>query len=380
MGFVMRVLTVNPGSSSLKLSLVDGGVVTADEHIAEWDGVTRRELEEFAAAQPSVDAVSVRIVHGANRAAPTVLDEDVLADLHGQVPLAPLHQPRSLSLARQALDLPGRMPVVGCFDTAFHVGLPDQAATYPLPRSWRDRYGIRRYGFHGLSLAHATRAAAGVLGEPVGRLRLVCCHLGAGASVTAVVGGRSADTSMGFTPLDGVAMATRCGSIDPGIPLYLQREHGFAASDVEHALNHDSGLAGLSGTGGDVRDVLALRAEGDPDARLALDVYLHRLRREIAAQAVSAGKPDAVVLTGGVAEHQPELRAELFGGTLLGVRIDAARNRGAGDRLISEESSTPAVLVACREEKELARLCEEVLTGLAGAGPPVFRHGRKADP
>lgn len=358
----MRVLTVNPGSSSLKLAVVDGGVVSAADHVAEWDGVTRDELDDFAAAQPPVDAVSVRIVHGGRRRAPVVLDEDVLADLQRLVPLAPVHQPRSLTLARHARNLPAAVPVVGCFDTAFHAGLPAHAATYALPRRWRDHYGLRRYGFHGLSLAHATRRTAEVLGRPLERLRLVCCHLGAGASVTAVVGGASVDTSMGFTPLEGVAMATRCGSIDPGIPLYLVREHGLAPSDVESALNVDSGLAGLSGTSGDIREVRRARARGDPDAALALDVYLHRLRREIAAQAVSTVEPDAVVLTGGVAEHQPELRAELFAESLLGVEVDADRNRGTGDRLISAQSSrTAAVLVTCQEELELARSGESVL-------------------
>ncbi|WP_199432257.1 acetate/propionate family kinase [Qaidamihabitans albus] len=361
----MRVLTVNPGSSSLKISVLDGTERIGDLTIGDWDGGTQiGDVNDMAELYGPVDAVAVRIVHGGERTAPARLDAHTLADLERWVPLAPLHQARSLGLVRHILAaLPG-VPVVGGFDTAFHAGLPARAATYALPRGWREDYGIRRYGFHGLSLAHATRETARLLGRPETELGLVCCHLGAGVSVTAVDGGRSADTSMGFTPLDGVPMATRPGALDPGILLHLQRHHGLSSDEIDDALNRSSGLAGLSGTGGDIRDVLRARAAGDPDAALAAEVYLHRLRREIAAAAVSLPRVDAVVLTGGVAEHHPALRAELFAGAHFGLRVDAARNAGAGDRLISPDGVPVAIaVVGCREDLELARQAGQALSG-----------------
>ncbi|PXY36983.1 acetate/propionate family kinase [Prauserella flavalba] len=358
----MRVLTVNPGSSSLKLAVVEGGTGLAELTLDHWSGASGGELARFAGAHAQLDAAAVRVVHGGARRGPVRLDETVLGELERWVPMAPLHQPRSVALARHLLGVLPGVPVVACFDTAFHADLPERAATYALPHGWRATYGIRRYGFHGLSLAHACRQAARVLGAPPAELGLVCCHLGAGASVTAVDGGRSVDTSMGFTPLEGVPMATRAGSIDPGIPLYLMRQHGFSVSQVDTELNHHSGLAGLSGTSGDIREVVAARAHGDPAARLALDVYVHRLRREIAAAAVSLPALHAVVLTGGVAEHQAGLRAELFTGAHFGIRVDPVRNAADGDRVISTGGSGVAVvLIACREDLELARQTELLL-------------------
>ncbi|EHR50874.1 acetate kinase [Saccharomonospora marina XMU15] len=366
----MRVLTLNPGSSSLKLALVRDGAAEMTSTLDKWDGSAPPGLAEFAAA---IDAVAVRIVHGGNRAEPVVLTERALAELEELTPYAALHQPRSLAIARHAMAALPRVPVVGCFDTAFHADLPARASTYAVPAAWRREHGIRRYGFHGLSVAYATAWTARLLGRPVAQLGMVCCHLGAGVSVTAVEGGRSVDTSMGLTPLDGVPMATRSGAIDPAIPLYLVRRAGMSPADVERALQQESGLAGLSGTSGDIRDVLAARALGDPDARLAVEVYLHRLRREIAAAVVSLSHVDAVVLTGGVAEHQPDLMAELVAGAGLGLSHASARRAAAGgdgaEGVISPpDAPVPVVVVTSREDLELASQTEHLLGSTSEAG------------
>ncbi|MBB5898086.1 acetate/propionate family kinase [Kutzneria kofuensis] len=331
-----RVLTVNPGSSSLKVSVVDAGTTLGEWAESDWDGMP--DPAEVEAVGP-VDAIAVRFVHGGDRTGPVVLDEAVAQDLRRLVPMAPIHQPRSLSMVRALRNWWPDVPIVACFDTSFHTGLPPAASTYPIPVEWTRKFGVRRYGFHGLSCANALRTTAETLGRRAGEVAMICCHLGSGVSVTAIDGGRSVDTSMGFTPLDGVPMATRPGALDPGLLLYLAREIPLEA--LEDGLNHHSGLAGLSGTNGDLREVLAARAQGSADADVAVRVYLHRLRREIAAARTSLPRLDALVLTGGVAEHQPGLLDELATGLeFLGV-----------DPIV-----TPA-----REDLEMARQTEETL-------------------
>ncbi|QUQ64034.1 acetate/propionate family kinase [Kutzneria sp. CA-103260] len=331
-----RVLTVNPGSSSLKVSVVDSGETIGEWAVQDWDG-----LPDPAAVEEvgPVDAVALRFVHGGDRPGPVVLDAKQEESLRTLVPMAPIHQPRSLLLGRALRTWWPDTPLVACFDTSFHTRLPPAASTYPIPMEWTRKYGVRRYGFHGLSCANALRTTAETLGRRPEGVAMICCHLGSGVSVTAIDGGRSVDTSMGFTPLDGVPMATRPGALDPGLLLYLARE--IPLQTLDNALNHHSGLAGLSGTTGDLREVLAVREQGCPEADLAVRVYLHRLRREIAAARTSLPRLDALVLTGGVAEHQPGLLDELAAGLeFLGV----------------EPTVTPA-----REDLEMARQTEETL-------------------
>jgi acetate kinase len=259
-------------------------------------------------------------------------------------------------------------PAVACFDTAFHAGMPAAASTYALPAEWRTRWGLRRYGFHGLSHAYAARRAAQLLGRRTEDLRVVTCHLGAGASLAAVQHGRSVDTTMGFTPLDGLVMATRSGSVDPGLILWLEEHAGTPPSELAATLEDRSGLLGLAGTG-DMREILARAAAGDPPARLALDVYLHRLRSGIAAMAASMGGLDALVFTGGVGENAPVVREQAAGSlAFLGVVVDPHRNLdGDGDREIGAESGPVGVLVlAAREDLEIARGVRQVLSGTRG--------------
>jgi len=226
-------------------------------------------------------------------------------------------------------ELAPDVPAVACFDTSFHATLPPAAATYAIPQEWRDSYGIRKYGFHGLAHAWTSRRAVELLGPRSGPTRIVTCHLGAGASLAAVVDGRCVDTTMGFTPLDGLVMATRAGAVDPGLVLWLQVHAGIGPDEIGEALEERSGLTGLAGTP-DMRVVLDRAAAGDDDASLALDVYLRRLRTGIAAMAGAAEGLDAIVFSGGVGEHAPEVRCRAVGGLgFLGVTIDVDCNRSA---------------------------------------------------
>lgn len=361
----MRVLVVNPGSSTLKLRLLDpGDQVTASLDLDPWAGEADTEELSSYLEGVDVDAVGHRVVHGgADYREPALLDDGVVADLEALGDLAPLHQPRAVAAIRAVgAVLPGR-PAVACFDTAFHATLPPGAGTYALPRRWRERWPLRRYGFHGLSHAHAVRRAAELVSPSPAR-RVVSCHLGAGASLCAALDGRSVDTTMGFTPLEGLVMATRAGSVDPGLVLWLVQWGGLSVEEVANGLEHEAGLAGLHGGSGDMREVLAAAGSGDVAARLAFDVYVHRLRREIAAMAAALGGLDVLVFTGGVGENQPQVRAAAAEGLgFLGVGLDRAANQAcAGDGDVSAEGAgARTVVVTAREDLEIARQVRERL-------------------
>ena len=361
-----RILVVNAGSSTLKLSVVDGEGRPAGSRTLETvqGGIAPKTLAAEIVELGPVDAVGHRVVHGGlTYAAPTLVDDGVLSRLRALTPLAPIHQPRSIAALEAVRGaLPG-VPHVACFDTAFHATLPPAASTYAIPREWRDRWPLRRFGFHGLSHAYASRRAAELLGKAVSELRTVTCHLGAGASLAAVDYGRSVDTTMGFTPLEGLVMATRSGSVDPGLVLWVQAEGGLSAPEVTDGLERDSGLVGLAGTA-DMRAVLTRARSGDADAALALDVYIHRVRAGIAAMAASMGAVDAIAFTGGVGERAPEIRRRAVEGLgFLGALIDDARNEAAqGDAVIGHErASVGIVVVEAREDVEIARGVREVL-------------------
>lgn len=365
----MRVLVVNAGSSSLKLSVIGPG----DETLASAELAAPRAVvddDELRAALGhgglgDADAVGHRIVHGGSRfLSPVVVDSDVRHALGELVDLAPLHQPKSLAaLDAVSRALPG-VPAVGCFDTAFHTTLPDAAFTYALPRSWSARWGVRRYGFHGLSHAWIARRAPSLVGASSSSgVRIVSCHLGAGASLCAILGGRSVDTTMGFTPLEGLVMATRSGSVDPGLVLWLLSRGDVSEDELGHALEHESGLLGLSGTA-DMREVLGRAGNGDAAARLALDVYLHRLRGLIASMTAALGGLDVLAFTGGVGEHNAEIRCRAADGlSFLGVSVDGARNEGvSGDVDISGAGAgVRTVVIRAREDLEIAGQVRSVL-------------------
>jgi acetate kinase len=363
----VRVLVVNAGSSSLKLTrLADDGSVTSAATVDGWEGAGHlAPLVDFLRNCGPVDAVGHRVVHGGPRhTGPAVVDEVLVAYLYSVSHLAPLHNPRALAGIRSVTELLPDVPAVVAFDTGFHATLPPAAATYALPREWNERWGLRRYGFHGLSHAYAARRAADLVGRPAADLRIVSCHLGAGASLAGVLGGRSVDTTMGFTPLAGLVMNTRPGSVDPGLVLWLL-EHGHVPeAELGDVLEHHSGLKGLSGTSGDLREVLAGRAAGDEACRLAFDVYLHRLARETAAMTAATGGLDLLVFTGGVGEHSWEVRSELAAALgHLGVAVDPQRNRTAsGDADIGAEgAAVGTVVVTAREDLEIRRQVLAVL-------------------
>ena len=348
----MRILVVNPGSSSLKLRFLgDGDEVLADEELPAPEGeVEAPALEKFVAGLGAVDAVGYRVVHGGDRfTAAAELDDAAIAYLRTLVPLAPLHQRAALAaVAAGRRLLPGARHA-GVFDTAFHATLPPAARTYAIPARWRDEWGVRRYGFHGLSHAYASQRA----GAP----RCVTCHLGSGASLAAVLDGRSVDTTMGFTPLEGLVMGTRSGSIDPGVIPWVQQQRGLDAAAVLEALERESGLKALAGTP-DMKAVVERATAGDGGATLALDVYTHRLRGAVAAMAASLGGLDALVFTGGVGERSSDVRSRAAAGLgFLGVQLDEARNRAVdGDGEIQREGAPVRVLVVeAREDLEVAR-------------------------
>jgi acetate kinase len=368
----VQVLVVNAGSSSLKLRVLDAAqrVQASDDLPPVADEDLDRALGRFLAAGVGVDAVGHRVVHGgAEFRRPVRLDEAVDDRLDRLSDLAPLHNPPSVAAIRAAQRLRPELPQVACFDTAFHATMPEETATYALPWEWTRRWGLRRYGFHGLSHAWASRRMADLVGRPLARLRLVVAHLGSGASLAAVAGGRSVDTTMGFTPLDGLVMATRSGSLDPGLVLWLQHHGGLTAEAIEQAVEHESGLLGVSGCSGDLRLVLAAADDGDERARLAYGIYLHRLRTLIAAMAGAMDGLDGLVFTGGAGEGSARLRRDACAGLgFLGVALDGDGNgdEGPADRLLSPAGASVAVaVVAAREDIEIARQVHEAL----GWGP-----------
>ena len=347
----MRVLVVNAGSSSLKVDLVEDG-----ERTESYDGLPE--------AAPDVDAVGHRIVHGGpDLVEPVVIDAAVEKQLRDLVQLAPLHQPKSLHGLDAARRLLPDVPHVACFDTAFHATLPPEASTYALPAEWRQRWGVRRYGFHGLSHSWAARRAEELAPES---RRMVSCHLGAGASLAAVLDGRSVDTTMGFTPLDGLVMATRSGSVDPGLLLSLEEHEHLRPHELADALEHSSGLLALAGTS----DMKQLLDRSDPDARLAVAVYLHHLTAGIAAMTAALGGLDTLVFTGGVGEHAPALRGPAAARlSYLGVAVDTQLDDGArlvdpGDPDVDISAANAAVhtlVVRSREDLQIAAGVEQAL-------------------
>ncbi|MFW5474107.1 acetate/propionate family kinase [Knoellia sp. CPCC 206450] len=389
------VLVVNAGSSSLKYSVLDaeseetaaegiveriGGTgrlthirdgettdeeVTCKDHGEALDAV-RQALREHGPDLTGVGLVAVghRVVHGGPHfTEPVLVDDDVLAAVEDLVPLAPLHNPANLEGIRSAREAFPDVPQVAVFDTAFHQGLPPAAHTYAVPREWRERHRVRRYGFHGTSHRYVSRRTAHLLGRTPEECNVIVLHLGNGASACAVREGRSVDTSMGLSPLEGLVMGTRSGDVDPALGAYLERVAGLDGTAYDTALNKESGLLGLAGVS-DLREVESRRSAGDEDAALAVDVMVHRLRKYVGAYAVLLGRVDAIAFTGGIGENSALVRREVLGGLgILGVELDPDANEdGAPERVVTTPSSRiPAWVVPTDEELEIARACLDVL-------------------
>jgi acetate kinase len=369
----VRVLVVNAGSSSLKLRLLgaDDRLLLDEDLDAERGVVDGGRIEEIVApVAEQVDAVGHRVVHGGDRfTGPARLTPEVERALAELVDLAPLHQAAALSGIDAMARLLPATPAVASFDTAFHRTMPAEASTYALPLEWRRRFSLRRFGFHGLSHAYASRRAAQLLGRPVDSLKLATCHLGSGASVAAVANGRSVDTTMGFTPLEGLVMATRSGSVDPGMLLWLIRDRGLSVEEVGEALEHRSGMAALAGTA-DMEAVVEAAEAGDELSELALRVYVHHLGAAVAAMAAAMGGVDAVTFTGGIGENSAAVRASVAR-TLgfLGVEVDEAANRDpALDADLSAPGSTvKALVLRAREDLQIAAEVRATLEGDPGS-------------
>jgi acetate kinase len=384
-----RLLAVDPGAPAAAARALAGGAVEPlgpDARLAfDRDGRTERGqtpvadhaeavgrvLEWLGAGAIRIDAVGHRVVHGGARfTAPTPIDDAVIEAVEALESLAPLHNRPSLAGVRACRDALGRVPMVAVFDTAFHAGLPEAAAHYALPWDVVRRHGIRRFGFHGISYAFVAARAAALLGRGPDDARLVVLHLGSGCSAAAIRGGASVDTSMGFTPLEGLAMATRSGDVDPALPGFLARAEGVSMAEVEAWLNERSGLLGLAGGSGDVRDLLA-RERDDPRARLAVDVFCHRARKYLGAYLAVLDGADAVVFTGGVGSHQPEIRRRIGAGFgWCGITLDPARNAATLGRegvISADDSAIRALVVPTDEERMIAY---ETAACLARAGRP----------
>ncbi|MFN4258950.1 MAG: acetate/propionate family kinase [Gemmataceae bacterium] len=397
----MKVLVINAGSSSLKFSLLqmDGERVLGDG-LADWsrsparlrirrgdaaplettmtvqrhEEAIRRVIDALIGGESAlvsgaadIDAVGHRVVLGGTRYTQSVyVTADVKQAIAELSELAPLHNPANLAGIEAAeTALPG-VPQVAVFDTAFHAHLPEAARVYPLPYAWHEKWQLRRYGFHGLSHAYCSARAAEMLERSADSLRLIICHLGNGCSVSAVRSGVSVDTSMGFTPLEGLMMGTRSGSVDPGLLLYVLRRRGLTPEELERILNQESGLLGVSGVSSDMREVLRAADEKQPRARLALDIYVHRLRQTIGAFAATLGGVDALVFTAGIGEHAAPIRAwtcQDLG--FLGLHLDAAANiHCRPDADIATPSSPGRILViATREDVTIARETARLLAG-----------------
>src|SRR5262245_16197551 len=377
----MKVLVLNAGSSSLKfrLSEVDTGPASAREltrGIVERIGVeardhgdaVRRLVERLQATtgQGRIEAVGHRVVHGGDRfVRPTLIDDKVLAGLEALDDLAPLHNRPSLTVIRAAREVLGpEVPMVAVFDTAFHATLPEHVRHYALPFELAERHGIRRFGFHGTSYRYVIARYREMAGKPDDRGRLVVFHLGSGCSVAAIRDGASIDTSMGFTPLEGLVMGTRAGDLDPALVGYLARKESVPAAEVERWLNERSGLLGLSGHSADMRDLLARRAH-DRRARLAVEIFCYRARKDRGAYLAGLGGGEAVVLTAGIGEHTPEVRAEICAGmTWCGLALDPALNAqviGREGCISAASSSIRAFVIPTDEEAMIARDTIEAL-------------------
>ncbi len=406
----MQVLVLNSGSSSIKYRLFDDTTEGLElrarglvERIGEPMGRAVQVVSKVVAAgdqheevveQPFADhaagftwivetlertgaaedlvAIGHRVVHGgAEFTAPTVIDEAVVDRIEAQIPLAPLHNPANLTGIAVARELRGDLPNVAVFDTAFHASLPAAAYHYAVPERLLEEYGVRRYGFHGTSHAYVARRAAAHLERDESECKLVTLHLGNGASAAAVDGGRSVETSMGLSPLEGLIMGTRSGDIDPAVIFHLIREAGMDPAEVERILNRESGLLGLCGDN-DLRTVEERAAAGDARAALAVDAYVHRIRKYLGAYAAVLGRLDALVFTAGVGENADTIRARVCADLdVLGIRVDEDRNAGvrAGDvpggiaEIHAADSPVAVLVIATDEEREIA---EQTLAAIDG--------------
>lgn len=390
----MKILVINCGSSSLKYQLIDmvnenslaSGVVERiglDKSVLtqKVDGrekyVLNKDMKDHKDAikvvletlvdsengvissMDEINAVGHRVVHGGEKYSKSVLvTDEVMKELEECAKLAPLHNPPNIIGIEACQALMPETPMVVVFDTAFHQTMPEKAFLYAIPYELYEKHNIRKYGFHGTSHSYVSKVAAEVMKKDIKDLKIITCHLGNGSSVAAIDGGKCVDTSMGFTPLEGLAMGTRCGDIDPAVLVYLVKELGYSIDEVNDILNKKSGVLGISGVSSDFRDIEDAAAENNHRAQLALDIFIYRVKQYIGSYAASMGGVDAVVFTAGVGENSPEMREEITKNmSFMGVELDAVKNkvRGKLTEISKEDSKVKVFVIPTNEELVIAR-------------------------
>lgn len=398
----MKVLVINAGSSSLKYQLID----TADETVlakglAERIGIDNSVLSHTPAGKEKVEirtdikdhvqavkmvidalvhpeygvikdmseisAVGHRVVHGGEKfSSSVVIDDDVIEAIRANSDLAPLHNPANIVGIEACKSVMPDTPMVAVFDTAFHQTMPKEAYIYAIPYSAYEKYSIRRYGFHGTSHKYVALRAAKLLGRPIEELKIVTCHLGNGSSIAAVKNGRSVDTSMGFTPLEGLPMGTRCGAIDPAIITFLMEKENMTYQEINRYMNKESGVLGISGVSSDFRDLEAAADEGNERAQLALDIFAYSIKKYIGAYAAAMGGLDCVVFTAGIGENNPNIRQKACEGLdFLGITVDNEKNqytkKGKEGEISTADSKVKVLVIPTNEELMIARETVELV-------------------
>ena len=397
----MKILVINCGSSSLKYQLIDmsnngvlaqglverigiDGILTQKvdgrekyivetdlkDHQVAIDLVLKTLVDEEQGVIKSMDEISGvghRVVHGGEKYSNSVIVNDgVLENLEKLVKLAPLHNPANIIGIKACQALMPNTPMVVVFDTAFHQTMPQKAFMYPVPYKFYEEDHIRRYGFHGTSHKYVAGEVAKWMDKDIKDLKIITCHLGNGVSVTAVDGGKSIDTTMGFTPLDGIIMGSRCGNIDPAIVTFLQKEKGYTPEEVDNILNKQSGVLGVSGVGTDFRDIRAAAENNNKRALLTMDIYGYQIKKQIGAYAAAMGGLDAIVFTAGIGEHAPEVRIKALSNMeFLGINVDAAKNNnqdiGDGMEISALDSKVKLYVIPTNEELMIAEETLELI-------------------
>lgn len=399
-GLQMKILVINCGSSSLKYQLIDmatesvlatglvervtfnDGIITmkrfdGKKYTAEHQDFPNHKVALHAALDTLLDpeygvikslseinAVGHRVVHGGEKFTRSVLiDEDVEKAIRDTFELAPLHNPPNMMGIEASLDVMPGLPNVAVFDTTFHTTLPKYAYIYALPYSMYEKYGIRKYGFHGTSHLYVSRRAAAMLGKPIEETKIITCHMGNGSSIAAVKGGKSIETTMGFTPLEGIAMGTRCGSIDPAVVPFMMEKENLSTREVDTLMNKKSGVLGISGVSNDFREIDEAASQGNERAELALEVFSYKVKKVIGEYSAVLDYPDAIVFTAGIGENSATIRNRILSGLEnFGIKIDQEKNKIRGQEIdiATPDSKIRVLVIPTNEELTIARDTKEI--------------------
>lgn len=369
----MSILVINAGSSSIKYTLFDSTTLRVIDHalIEELrDHHHGFELMQVQFQQHSIDitqinAIGHRVVHGGDRFhEPILIDDTVLEEITALIPLAPLHNPANIEGIIAARTISPNVPNFAIFDTAFHQSIPPYAYRYPLPQDWYETYHVRRYGFHGTSHHYVSLQASHILEKPLNQLNLITFHIGNGVSACAIEKGKSIDTSMGMTPLEGLMMGTRCGNIDPSIIAYMVHQSDMSVEEIDAMLNKKSGLFAIAGTN-DLRTIIEAKNHGDHHAALALDMFSYRLRKQLGEYMAVLRGVDAIVFTGGIGEHSPLIHEMVCDGLEhLGIHLDYHKNRAGEVHIHTEKSTVALLIIATDEERQIALYVQDQLQNI----------------